>query len=98
MYGQADRGIFGSGSMKLLVTGIKCGKLEIDRLKELGHDVIYREREDADIDYDCHEIEGVICNWLFVHHDIRQFTSLKYIQLMSAGFDRVPVEYIKEQS
>jgi phosphoglycerate dehydrogenase-like enzyme len=39
-------------------------------------------------------IEGVICNGLFLYHDIKKFTNLRYIQLTSAGFDRVDVDYI----
>ena len=41
------------------------------------------------------EVEGVICNGLFLHHPIERFTSLRYIQLTSAGFDRVPMEYVQ---
>ena len=40
-------------------------------------------------------IEGVICNGLFLRHSIEQFTSLRYIQLTNAGFDRVPMDYVK---
>ena len=41
-------------------------------------------------------VEGVICNGLFLYHPIEKFTSLRFIQLTSAGFDRVPMEYVKE--
>ena len=42
-------------------------------------------------------VEGVICNGLFVHHAIERFTFLKYIQLTSAGFDRVPMAYVRQK-
>ena len=41
-------------------------------------------------------VEGVICNGLFLFHAIEKFANLKYIQLTSAGFDRVPMEYVEE--
>ena len=44
------------------------------------------------------QIEGVICNGLFLFHEISEFTNLRYIQLTSAGFDRVPMEYVKEHN
>ena len=43
------------------------------------------------------EIEGVICNGLFLYNDIKKFSSLKFVQLTSAGLDRVPVGYINEK-
>lgn len=39
--------------------------------------------------------DAVICNGLFLHNNIEDFSRLKYIQLTSAGYDRVPMEYIK---
>lgn len=39
----------------------------------------------------------VICNGLFLYNDINKFENLKYIQLTSAGYDRVPMDYIKEK-
>ena len=42
-------------------------------------------------------VEGIICNGLFLYHSIEKFTSLRYIQLTSAGFDRIPMEYIQEK-
>ena len=43
------------------------------------------------------EIDGVICNGLFLYNDIKQFKNLKYIQLISAGYDRIPLDYIKDK-
>ena len=41
------------------------------------------------------EVDATVCNGLFLSHNIEDFTNLKFIQLTSAGFDRVPVDYIK---
>lgn len=83
--------------MKLLLTGaFKCTDEQIEYLKSLGHEIVFFGDEREKLDFDASDIEGVICNGLFVYNDIEQFHSLKYIQLTSAGFDRVPMDYIKE--
>ena len=83
--------------MKLLVTGAwNDAQSHIDELKAHGAHVLFMQQEKDELPCDPSEIEGVICNGLFLHHDIHEFTSLKYIQLTSAGFDRVPLDYIKE--
>lgn len=41
-------------------------------------------------------VEGIICNGLFLHHPIDSFPHLRYIQLTSAGYDRVPMEYVRD--
>ena len=40
-------------------------------------------------------VEGVVCNTFFIHHPIHIFPNLRYIQLTSAGFDRVPMDYVE---
>ena len=81
--------------MKLLVTGAwKSAKEQLNNLKALGYDVIFMQNESENLPCNAGEIEGVICNGLFLFHDIDEFTSLKFIQLTSAGFDRVPMDKI----
>lgn len=82
--------------MKLLITGaFKCTDDQIEYLKSLGHEIVFFGDEREKIDFDVSDIEGVICNGLFVYNNIKSFKSLKYIQLTSAGYDRVPMDYIK---
>ena len=82
--------------MKLLVTGaLKCAKEQLNILAKLGHDVVFMQNENDEVPCEYNEIQGVICNGLFLHHSIEKFTSLRYIQLTSAGFDRVPMDYIR---
>lgn len=85
--------------MKLLITGaISWEEKEIAELKELGHEIIFIQDERIPLNrqnINVEDIEGVICNGLFLYNDINSFKKLKYIQLTSAGFDRVPLEYIK---
>ena len=38
-----------------------------------------------------------MCNGLFLYHDITEFKNLKFVQLTSAGLDRVPLDYIREK-
>ena len=83
--------------MKLLLTGaFKCTDEQIEYLKSLGHEIVFFGDEREKLDFDVSDIEGVICNGLFVYNDIEQFRNLKYIQLTSAGFDRVPMDYINQ--
>lgn len=82
--------------MNLLVTGAWVdGKEHIEKLKELGHCVIYMQYEQDELPCDYEWVEGVICNGLFLHYAIEKFVNLRYIQLTSAGYDRVPMEYVK---
>ncbi len=82
--------------MKLLVTGAwNCTQEQLNSLVALGHDVIFMQNEKDKLPCVYEEVEGVICNGLFLHHEIAKFTSLKFIQLTSAGFDRVPMDYVQ---
>ena len=41
-------------------------------------------------------VEGIIGNGIFLSHPIERFKNLRYIQLTSAGYDRVPMNYVEE--
>lgn len=83
--------------MKLLLTGaFKYTNEQIEYLKSLGNEVVFVQDEREKIGFDVSDIDGVICNGLFLYNKIEQFKSLKYIQLTSAGFDRVPLDYIND--
>lgn len=85
--------------MNLLVTGAwRDAKEHLNQIEKMGHTVrfVQYEKEDLPCDYDW--VEGVIGNGVFLYHPIEKFSRLKYIQLTSAGYDRVPMEYIKEQN
>ncbi|MCD7812314.1 MAG: hydroxyacid dehydrogenase [Ruminococcus sp.] len=84
--------------MKLLITGSFNWKKEyLIQLEEMGWELVFTEREDSNFDFDPKDIDAAVCNWLFVNHDISNFTSLKAIQLLSAGLDRVPLQYIVDK-
>lgn len=83
--------------MNLLVTGaFKCTDTELQSLSDMGNDVVFHQMENEQLPCDYDWVEGVICNGLFLHHPIEKFKNLKYIQLTSAGFDRVDMNYIEK--
>jgi len=80
--------------MKLLVTGAwKFTPEDIEKLKSLGHEVSILQMETDPLLLSYEDVEGVICNGLFLSHPIEKFTNLRYIQLTSAGYDRVDMDY-----
>ena len=82
--------------MKLLTTGAwKASTEQLNELRALGHELIWHQQEAEPLPCPYEEVEGTVCNGLFQHHPIEKFTSLRYIQLTSAGYDRVPLEYIQ---
>ena len=82
--------------MKLLITGAwKCTSEQLNQIQSMGHSVVFVQNEKDPLPCPYEEVEGVICNGLFLHHCIEKFTSLRYIQLTSAGFDRVPMDYVQ---
>lgn len=84
--------------MKLLITGVFDWKDEyLETLRSENWDIVFSEREDAPLSVDAYEVDAVVCNWLFMWHSIQNFRNLKAIQLLSAGMDRVPLDYIKEK-
>lgn len=83
--------------MNILVTGAwQSAKDNIKKIEKLGHTVVFMQYEKDELPCDYSWVEGVICNGLFLSHPIEKFVNLKYIQLTSAGFDRVPMDYVKE--
>lgn len=84
--------------MNLLVTGAwHCTREQLDSIARLGHQVFFLQQEADALPMAYEKVEGVICNGLFLHHPIERFTNLRYIQLTSAGFDRVPLEHVESQ-
>ena len=84
--------------MNLLVTGaFNCRETDLQVLSDMGNNVIFHQMESDNLPCSYEWVEGVICNGLFLHHPIEKFENLKYIQLTSAGFDRVDMEYIEKK-
>lgn len=83
--------------MNILITGAtQFNQNQLDAIKDMGHVLFWQQQEKDELVCNPEIIDCVICNGLFLHHDISQFNHLKYIQLTSAGYDRVPMDYISE--
>lgn len=83
--------------MNILITGAWKGTpAQFDEIRSMGHTVVEMSDERAALPCGYAEVDAVICNGLFLHHPIERFTALRYIQLTSAGLDRVPLEYVRQ--
>ena len=83
--------------MNLLITGAwQQAKEYIPTIESKGHQVRFLQFERDELPCEYEWVEGIIGNGIFLSHPIEKFVNLKYIQLTSAGFDRVPVNYVKE--
>lgn len=84
--------------MKLLLTGaFKYSEEQLDNINSLGYEILFIQDERVPLEIDVSDVDAVVCNGLFLYNDIKKFENLKFIQLTSAGLDRVPLDYIEEQ-
>lgn len=82
--------------MNILITGaLKNAENVIEKIKSYNNSVFYMEDEKGELPISADKIDGVICNGLFLYKNVEDFKSLKYVQLTSAGLERVNVEYLK---
>ena len=63
----------------------------------MGIEIFFHKYE-KDIVEKPHIYDGIVCNGLFLWNDIKKFSNLKFIQLTSAGMDRIDIEYIKSHN
>lgn len=79
--------------MKLLLTGAWAEALtHRAELEARGHSVVYLSQERDPLPCDPAWVEGIVCNGLFLCHAPEEFPNLRWVQLTSAGLDRVPLE------
>lgn len=84
--------------MNLLLTGcFDYSDKQLVKLRSLGYNIFFMQYEKDGLPVDTSEIDAVVCNGLFLHHRIEDFTKLKFIQLTSVGFDRVPMDIVRER-
>ena len=82
--------------MNLLITGAwQQAKAYIPMIEGMGHQVRFLQYEKDELPCDDAWVEGIIGNGIFLSHPIERFSNLRYIQLTSAGFDRVPMDYVQ---
>lgn len=81
--------------MKTLVTGVfPLDDSRREALQALGLELTFHKDERTPVEHP-EQYTAAICNGLFTFQDIAAFSNLKYIQLTSAGLDRVPLDYCK---
>lgn len=84
--------------MRILLTGaFAYTKEQIAQIESLGVNTVFMQQEADTLPVKAGDVDATVCNGLFLHHKIEGFENLKYIQLTSAGFDRVPLEEIKRR-
>ena len=84
--------------MKLLITGAwHPTEEQLCSLREMGHEIVFMPDERGSLPCPYEDVEGIICNGLFLYHPMERFKNLSYIQLTSAGYDRVPMDYVTEK-
>jgi phosphoglycerate dehydrogenase-like enzyme len=71
-------------------------KKYIEQIEAMGHHAAFQQQEKEQLCVEYDWVEGIIGNGIFLSHPIERFTNLRYIQLTSAGYDRVPMDYVKE--
>ncbi len=82
--------------MHLLITGAWGEAKEyISELKAYGHEIMFMQNEREALPCEPAWIEGVVCGGLFLYHPIDGFPSLRFIQLTSAGYDHIDMDYVK---
>lgn len=83
--------------MKTLITGAFSLTPELrQKLEAMGLEITFHGDERSPVDMP-EQYEAVICNGLFLYNDITRFEKLRFIQLTSAGLDRVPLAYCREK-
>ncbi len=84
--------------MKLLIAKRNgMSEAEIAALAELGFELKLDALDHKPYEGSTEDIDAVICYQFFNHNDIRRFPNLKLIHLTSAGYDHMPLEYLREK-
>lgn len=84
--------------MRLLLTGaFAFSEAQLQALRALGAELVFQKDERGAPETDFAAVDAVVCNGLFLYHEITEFKNLKFVQLTSAGLDRVPLDYIREK-
>lgn len=79
--------------MKLLVTSaLGADERLLGEIQALGYEVMYVPDESGPLPEGAHDVDGVVCNALLLHHGVSEFPNLRFVQLTSAGLDRAPVD------
>ena len=80
--------------MNIVLAGnFKWNRNDISIISRNGKDNVFihlSEEEKLSIEHE--EVDIIICNWFFKYHSLKEFKKLKYIQLLSAGYNGITLE------
>ncbi|NLV75573.1 MAG: dihydrofolate reductase [Tissierellia bacterium] len=82
--------------MKALIT-FKYKDEQFEKLRELGYEIIFKDEKTIEYSDEIKDIDLMVCFNPFDRIDIDLFPNLKWIQLLSAGINQVPIDKILEK-
>ncbi|WP_025642511.1 phosphoglycerate dehydrogenase [Schnuerera ultunensis] len=83
--------------MKALIT-FKYTDEEFKSLEDLGYDIIFKDERDISFSNDIKDADIMVCFDPFDKLDISMLPNLKWIQLLSAGINQVPIDKMVNQN
>jgi len=82
--------------LKALIT-FRYKDNEMKNLENLGFEIIFKDERDINFSEEIKDIDLMVCFDPFNKIDIELFPNLKWIQLLSAGINQVPIDKILDQ-
>lgn len=82
----------------ILVTG--ASRLSAEHLRDIeesGRRVAFMQQENEQLPVSPSEVEAVMCNSLFDHQSVDDFSRLRLVQATSAGLDRMPIASLESK-
>ncbi len=83
--------------MKALIT-FKYTDEEFKTLENLGYEIIFKDERDISFSDEMKDADILVCFDPFNKLDISMLPKLKWIQLLSAGINQVPVDKVLNQN
>lgn len=84
--------------MNLLIGGSwQNAKEYFDEIRAMGHEIAYMPDERDPLPVEPSWIEGIISNSFYRHHQLSDYVNLRYMQVLSAGLDRVPMDVVRRR-
>lgn len=82
--------------MNIILAGKLNWTKEEIKILSRNNNIIYSPNEEVELTIEPDTIDIIICNWFFKYHDIRKFKNLKFIQLLSVGYNGIDTKIVKE--
>ena len=79
--------------MKTLITS-KYTDEELESLRDLGYKIVFKAEKDISMSDDIRDVDVMVCSNPFEKIDIEEFTNLRWIQLLTAGVNQVPIHKV----